>query len=52
MQFRYYLMSETLAAEGWQKGLFIDRNATPKTVVQEERVLFTYVCIQWVKRAC
>ena len=42
MQFRFYNQQETLAAEGWQKGLFVDRDTMrPRRLSSEERALFT-----------
>lgn len=41
MQFRFYNQQETLAAEGWQKGLFVDRDTMrPRRLRSEERALF------------
>lgn len=41
MQFRFYNPQEALAAEGWQKGLFIDRHTLkPRRLRLEERALF------------
>lgn len=41
MQFRFYNQHGTLAAEGWQKGLFADRETLrPKRLRPEERDLF------------
>ncbi|GAA6619821.1 acyl-CoA thioesterase [Scytonema sp. NUACC26] len=41
MQFRFYKEQETLAAEGWQKGLFVDRDTMrPRRLYPEERSLF------------
>jgi acyl-CoA thioester hydrolase len=41
MQFRFYKEQETLAAEGWQKGLFVDRDTMrPRRLQPEERSLF------------
>ncbi|KAF3885190.1 MULTISPECIES: acyl-CoA thioesterase [Nostocales] len=41
MQFRFYKEQETLAAEGWQKGLFVDRDTMrPRRLSPEERSLF------------
>lgn len=40
-QFRFYKEQETLAAEGWQKGLFVDRDTMrPRRLSLEERSLF------------
>lgn len=42
MQFRFCKQQETLAAEGWQKGLFVDRDTMrPRRLRSEERALFT-----------
>ncbi|MUG95856.1 acyl-CoA thioesterase [Scytonema sp. UIC 10036] len=42
MQFHFYKEQETLAAQGWQKGLFVDRETMrPKRLYPEERSLFT-----------
>ena len=42
MQFRFYNQQETLAAEGLQKGLFVDRQTMrPRRLRPEERTLFT-----------
>ena len=42
MEFRFYNQQETLAAEGWQKGLFVDRDTMrPRRLRSEERALFT-----------
>ena len=41
MQFRFYNQQETLVAEGWQKGLFVDRDTMrPRRLCSEERALF------------
>ena len=41
MQFRFYNAQGTLAAEGWQKGLFVDRETLrPRRLRSEERALF------------
>ena len=41
MEFRFYNQQKTLAAEGWQKGLFVDRNTMrPRRLRSEERTLF------------
>ncbi len=41
MQFRFTKPQETLVAEGWQKGLFADRETMrPKRLSPEERALF------------
>lgn len=41
MQFRFYNAAATLAAEGWQKGLFADRQSMrPRRLRSEERALF------------
>jgi acyl-CoA thioester hydrolase len=41
MQFRFYNAKGTLAAEGWQKGLFADRQSMrPRRLRAEERALF------------
>ncbi|NMG20413.1 acyl-CoA thioesterase [Brasilonema bromeliae] len=41
MQFRFYKEQETLAAEGWQKGLFVDtQTMRPRRLRPEERCLF------------
>ncbi len=41
MQFRFYNAQGTLAAEGWQKGLFADRETLrPRRLPPEERALF------------
>jgi acyl-CoA thioester hydrolase len=41
MQFRFYNAQGTLAAEGWQKGLFADRETMrPRRLRSEERELF------------
>lgn len=41
MQFRFYNPQRTLAAEGWQKGLFVDRaSMRPRRLSPEERALF------------
>lgn len=42
MQFRFYNGQGMLAAEGWQKGLFVERETTrPRRLRPEERDLFT-----------
>lgn len=42
MQFRFYNQQAALAAEGWQKGLFVDRaTMRPRRLRSEERELFT-----------
>jgi acyl-CoA thioester hydrolase len=42
MQFRFYNEQETLVAEGWQKGLFVDcETMRPRRLRSEERALFT-----------
>ena len=42
MQFRFYNAQGTLAAEGWQKGLFVARETMrPRRLRSEERALFT-----------
>lgn len=42
MQFRFYNQQETLAAEGWQKGLFVARDTMrPRRLRSQERALFT-----------
>ncbi|PSB26330.1 acyl-CoA thioesterase [Stenomitos frigidus] len=45
MQFRFYNQQQTLTAEGWQKGLFVDRDTMrPRRLRSEERALFaTYL---------
>ncbi|MBW4624671.1 MAG: acyl-CoA thioesterase [Brasilonema octagenarum HA4186-MV1] len=41
MQFCFYKEEETLAAEGWQKGLFVDtQTMRPRRLRPEERSLF------------
>jgi len=41
MQFRFYKEQGTLAAEGWQKGLFVERQTMrPRRLRPEERALF------------
>lgn len=41
MQFRFYTAQGTLAAEGWQRGLFVDRETMrPRRLRSEERMLF------------
>lgn len=41
IQFRFYNAQQTLAAEGWQKGLFVERETMrPKRLRSEERALF------------
>lgn len=41
MQFRFYNPQEVLAAEGSQKGLFVDRQTMrPRRLTTEERILF------------
>ena len=41
MQFRFYNGQQTLAAEGVQKGLFVDtKTMRPKRLTSEERALF------------
>ncbi len=41
MQFRFYNHQRTLAAEGWQKGLIVDRQTMrPRRLRPEERALF------------
>jgi len=41
MQFRFYNAKGTLAAEGWQKGLFADRTSMrPRRLRPEERAVF------------
>ncbi len=41
MQFRFYTPQGSLAAEGWQKGLFVDRETMrPRRLRSEERDLF------------
>lgn len=41
MQFRFYNSQQTLAAEGMQKGLFVDRQTMrPRRLLPEERALF------------
>lgn len=41
MQFRFYNGEDTLAAEGYQKGLFIDKETMrPRRLKSEERSLF------------
>jgi acyl-CoA thioester hydrolase len=48
MQFYFYNEQKTLAAEGWQKGLFVDRETMrPRRLSSEERSLFApYVHLQ------
>jgi acyl-CoA thioester hydrolase len=42
MQFRFYNGQGTLAAEGYQKGLFVDRETMrPRRLRPDERTLFT-----------
>lgn len=42
MQFRFYNSQQVLAAEGVQKGLFVDtQTMRPKRLASEERALFT-----------
>lgn len=42
MQFRFYNQQETLVAEGWQKGLIVNRDTMrPRRLRSEERALFT-----------
>lgn len=42
MQFHFYNPQQTLAAEGWQKGLFVNRQTMrPRRLLPEERALFT-----------
>ena len=42
MQFRFYNSQAALAAQGWQKGLFVDRaTLQPKRLCTQERTLFT-----------
>ncbi|MEH2454253.1 acyl-CoA thioesterase [Nostoc sp.] len=45
MQFCFYNQQKILAAEGWQKGLFVDRQTMrPRRLHPEERSLFlTYM---------
>ncbi len=41
MQFRFYNQQKILAAEGWQKGLFVERDTMrPRRLRSEERALF------------
>jgi acyl-CoA thioester hydrolase len=41
MQFHFYNAQRTLAAAGWQKGLFVDRTTLrPRRLRSEERALF------------
>ncbi len=41
MQFRFYNQQQALAAEGWQKGLFVDRETMrPRRLPSAERALF------------
>jgi acyl-CoA thioester hydrolase len=41
MQFRFRNQQQTLAATGWQKGLFVDRDTMrPRRLRSEERALF------------
>lgn len=41
MQLHFYNAQRTLAAEGWQKGLFVDRTTLrPRRLQPEERALF------------
>jgi len=41
MQFRFYNKPESLSAEGWQKGLFVDRSTfRPRRLSSAERALF------------
>ncbi len=41
MQFHFYNAQNALAAEGWQKGLFVDRaTLRPRRLRSEERALF------------
>ena len=42
MQFRFHDPQGILAAEGWQKGLFVDRQTMrPRRLLPEERALFS-----------